>query len=127
MLQQCLFVGIGGFFGAISRYLISTKVQVISKSTVFPYGTLAVNFLGCLIIGFLSGIVLSSNWLSLSMQNLLITGFLGALTTFSTFGFETYTLIRNRAVKLAVVNIFLQLVVGISLLYFGFYVACILF
>ncbi|MCP4180679.1 MAG: fluoride efflux transporter CrcB [bacterium] len=127
MLLQCLFVGIGGFLGAISRYLISTKVQTLSKSSVFPYGTLAVNFIGCLIIGFLSGIVLNSNWLNLSLQNLLITGFLGALTTFSTFGFETYTLIRNGAVRLAVTNILLQVIVGISLLWFGFFIAGILF
>jgi fluoride exporter len=127
MLMQCLFVGIGGFFGAISRFIISTKVQNYSKSSVFPYGTLCVNFLGCLIIGFLSGIVLHSNYLNLDLQNLLITGFLGALTTFSTFGFETYALIRSRAITLAVINILLQVVIGITLLWFGFFIADILF
>ena len=127
MLLQCIFVGIGGFLGAISRYLISTKVQILSKSTLFPYGTLAANMLGCLIIGVMFGLVVNTTLLGESLQNLIITGFLGALTTFSTFGFETYALVRDKAIILAVVNILAQIIIGIVLVWLGFLIAGLFF
>jgi len=127
MLLQCIFVGIGGFLGAISRYLISTKVQILSKSTLFPYGTLAANMVGCLIIGVMFGLVVNTTLLGESLQNLIITGFLGALTTFSTFGFETYALVRGKAIILAVVNILAQIIIGIVLVWLGFLIAGLFF
>ena len=87
-----LFVGIGGFFGAVLRFLISGWVQKASGFT-FPVGTLAVNVLGSLLIGFL--VALFDNFLSPYWKAALVTGLLGALTTFSTFSYETFVLLQE--------------------------------
>ncbi len=125
MLLQYLMVGIGGFIGAVSRFFISTRVQEISKS-FFPYGTLAVNMLGCLLIGFLFGIIDNTQLLGLSAKNLLVTGFLGALTTFSTFGYETYILIRDKRIIQALANVLIQITVGILAVWLGYFISTIL-
>ena len=57
VLQNLLIIGIGGFIGAISRYLVSGAVQNLTKSYDFPYGTMSVNLLGCFIIGILIQLV----------------------------------------------------------------------
>ena len=99
------FVGIGGFFGAISRFLISTFVQ---KNTLsfFPIGTLSVNVLGSLIIGFL--VMFFEQIIAPEYKAVFITGFLGALTTFSTFSFETVAMIQSEEYSKAILNISLN-------------------
>ena len=77
-----LYVGIGGFLGAISRFLIAGFVQKIA-GILFPAGTLTVNVLGSFLIGFL--VMIFENIIAPQWKALFITGFLGALTTFSTF------------------------------------------
>jgi fluoride exporter len=119
VLLQCLMVGIGGFLGAVSRFFVSSRVQAISNS-FFPLGTLAVNMLGCLLIGILFGIVDSTQLLGPYAENLLITGFLGAFTTFSTFGYETLILLRDRKIIQAFANIFIQIFVGILAVWLGY-------
>ena len=124
MLINILVVGIGGFLGAISRYLISAGVQAVFFRSLFPFGTLVVNMLGCFIIGFLCAVAM--NWggaLSPRAKLLLITGFLGALTTFSTFSNETFELIRDSETFLAIVNISLQIVFGLIAVWLGYFAA----
>lgn len=82
MIINAIFVGIGGFFGAIARYLISEFQKKITPS--FPYGTLIVNLLGSLLLGLFTGSSISSPWILL-----LGTGFMGAFTTFSTLNLES--------------------------------------
>jgi fluoride exporter len=121
MLLQYLMIGVGGFFGAISRFFVSTQVQKLSNS-FFPFGTLTVNMLGCLLIGFLFGAVNSTQLFSLSVKHLLNTGFIGAFTTFSTFGYETFILIRDKKFIQALANILIQIVVGILAISLGYWV-----
>ena len=90
-----LLVGLGGFAGAAARYLLGGWVLHHTLSAKFPWSTFAVNLLGCLIIGLLSGLAERLDWFSPSMRLLLLTGLLGGFTTFSAFGLETVHLLRR--------------------------------
>ena len=96
MLQNVIFVALGGAIGAISRYLISEIVD----SSEFPSATFIVNTLGCLLIGFLSAFYLE-NLLSETVFLTLGIGILGAFTTMSTFSVETISLLRDDNLMLA--------------------------
>jgi len=104
-------VGIGGFFGAISRFLIATYVQKLS-SLFFPVGTLAVNVLGSFLIGFLY--LYFEQTINPISKALLVTGFLGALTTFSTFSLETFLLLQDGLYLKALLNILLNVTLTIT-------------
>lgn len=90
-----LLVGLGGFAGAVSRYLLGGWVLHHSLNARFPWSTFAVNALGCLLIGLLSGLAERLDWFTPSMRLLLLTGLLGGFTTFSAFGLETVHLLRR--------------------------------
>lgn len=96
-----LLVGLGGFAGAIARYLLGGWVLHHTLSAKFPWGTFTVNLLGCLVIGLLSGLAEKFDWLSPSLRLFLLTGLLGGFTTFSAFGLETVFLLRRGEVLLA--------------------------
>lgn len=113
-MPHLLVVGIGGFAGAILRYLISGFVQELSQSINFPYGTFTVNMLGCFFIGVLSHLVESQAGITAEVRLLLMVGLLGSFTTFSTFGSETLTLLQDHRLVLAAVNIGAHIVVGIT-------------
>jgi len=87
-----LAVGTGGFVGAILRFLISGWVQKLTP-TLFPIGTLSVNVLGSFIIGFMA--LYFESVVAPHQKALVITGMLGALTTFSTFSLETVTMLQG--------------------------------
>ena len=91
MFQNLLLVGLGGFMGALLRYSITGFFQGWSKSVHFPYGTLVVNLLGCLLLGFLSQIAETRGIISAEARSFLFVGLLGAFTTFSTFGNDLLT------------------------------------
>ena len=109
-------VGIGGFTGALVRFILSGWIQKISNST-FPFGTLSVNILGSFLIGFLFLYFQQIN-LSPHQKALFITGLLGALTTFSTFSLDTVLLMQQelylKAFSSVVLNVFLS--IGATLL-----------
>ena len=92
---KILLIGIGGFLGSVARYLASGVVQDVSRSVTFPWGTLAVNVVGCLLIGFVAQLAESRGFLTDASRGLVIIGFLGGFTTFSTFGNETFILLRD--------------------------------
>jgi len=91
-MYYLLAIGLGGFLGAVSRYLLSTWVQRLGS---FPFGTLAVNVLGCFAIGMLWALAREREEFSPNVQAFLAVGFLGSFTTFSTFGLESLNLLRN--------------------------------
>ena len=92
MLKSIMLVSLGAVVGAVARYLLS-EATVRMFGDGFPYGTLLVNVVGCLVIGILGGWGIPE--LSDMTRFLLITGLLGALTTFSTFGWESLELMQN--------------------------------
>ncbi len=100
--QILLSVGVGGFFGAVSRFILSGWVQRITGSS-FPYGTLAVNVLGSFLIGFL--LLYFEQSVAPQQKALIMTGFLGALTTFSTFSLETVLMLQQNLYLKAFSNI----------------------
>ncbi len=100
-----LYIGFGGFFGAISRFLIAGFVQK-QFNTLFPIGTLSVNVLGSFIIGFMA--MFFQNIVEPEYKALVITGFLGALTTFSTFSLENVTMLQDGDYGRVILNIILN-------------------
>jgi CrcB protein len=86
MFKASLFIGIGGFLGSISRYLLS---QYVDKKiiTLFPFGTFTVNILGCFLLGLLYALAEKEQVLTNELRLLLTVGFCGSFTTFSTFSY----------------------------------------
>ena len=118
-MRELFIVGSGGFIGSIARYVLSGIVTQASTVSRFPYGTLAVNTIGCLAIGALSGMAEQSGAFSPNARLLLFTGILGGFTTFSAFAYETYFLGREHAWSLAIVNIVAQVVLGLAAVWLG--------
>ena len=94
MLKDFMLVGCGSFLGGGCRFVVSKLIQVLIPLS-FPFGTFAVNILGCLIIGFLSGLNWAGGWMSPSVKLILTTGFCGGFTTFSTFMNESTALTHD--------------------------------
>jgi fluoride exporter len=108
-MTELLAVGAGGFVGAVLRYWVAGTVQRWSGG-VFPHGTLAVNVLGCLLMGAVMGLVEYRQFFGPHARLLLTMGFLGGLTTFSTFGYETFMLLRDNEYVSALANVVLNVV-----------------
>ena len=106
-----LSVGIGGFIGAIMRFSGSYYINKL-LGTSFPYGTLGVNILGSFVIGFLA--LYFEQTIAPNMKALLITGMLGALTTFSTFSLETILMLQQGLYAKGVLNITLNIIFTLS-------------
>lgn len=94
-LKQILLVGLGGFLGAAGRFRLGTWLLQQTADWRFPLGTFAVNTLGCLLIGFLSGLGGKYGILSAEVRLFLIPGLLGGFTTFSAFAHEGVSLMRR--------------------------------
>jgi fluoride exporter len=94
MLKTLFFIGSGSFIGGIARYLTSKVVQN-SIASSFPYGTLVVNVIGCLLIGLIFGISERTNLINDEWRIFLTIGFCGGFTTFSTFANENMILLRD--------------------------------
>jgi fluoride exporter len=120
VIKELLIVGCGGFFGAICRYLVSGWAQTFFKSP-FPFGTLTVNSIGSLLLGFIAGLSQTAI-ISPQLRMFIAIGLLGAFTTFSTFSYETMMLLRSQSYVEAFLNIAISLILGIILVYIGFIV-----
>ena len=117
-MRELLCVGLGGALGAIARYL-ATGVAHRLLGLRFPWGTLAVNVVGCLGIGIVMSLLTDRKLLRPELQLFLVTGILGGLTTFSTFGYETVALIRDGELRLALWNISVSLALGLAAVWLG--------
>jgi CrcB protein len=113
-----LLIGIGGFLGANARYLIGTWFAE-RYGPVFPYGTLVINVSGSLAIGFILELLIERALPHPNWRLFLVTGFLGAYTTFSTFSFETYALAQERSYLLAMTNVVGSAVLGLAAVVVG--------
>ena len=122
-MYRILLVGIGGFVGSVLRYLASGVVQDLSKSVAFPYGTLAVNVVGCFVIGFLSYLAETRGVFTAESRAFVFVGILGGFTTYSSFGNETINLWRDGEHSLVFANIASQLILGLGAVWLGRIVA----
>lgn len=113
-LAEAGAVGAGGFLGSLLRYWLSGAVYTLVPAPRLPWGTLAVNVLGCFAIGLLGGLVESRGVLTAGARLFLLIGILGGFTTFSTFGYETLALLREQALARAALNVALQVGLGLT-------------
>lgn len=118
-MGKILWVGFGGFLGSVGRYLLSEYVQRLMRGAVFPYGTLAVNLIGCLSIGFLAQWAGTRGVLSPEIRASLFVGLLGGFTTFSTFSYETMNLWQTGDTTAAFANIALHVLLGLGAAWLG--------
>ncbi len=110
-MGQFLYLGIGGIAGTFARYALTGIVQRFTR-TDFPAGTLAVNLIGCFLIGFFAAVTGKRFLLTQNTRLLLITGFCGAFTTFSALVLETAHLFQNGQVFKAILYLLLSLAAG---------------
>ncbi|MEO8519274.1 MAG: fluoride efflux transporter CrcB [Dermatophilaceae bacterium] len=115
--MSLLLVMAGAAIGAPLRYLGDRAIQG-RRDTVFPWGTFAVNVVGSLILGIVTGAVITGG-ASAQVQLAVGTGFCGALTTYSTFSYETLRLLEDEARLLAVVNVAASIVAGLLCAFLG--------
>jgi fluoride exporter len=118
-LTNILLVGLGGFIGSILRYLASGYVQQSTKSIDFPYGTLAVNVIGCFVIGFLAQLTEERGMFTSESRTFVFVGILGGFTTFSSFGNETLNLARDSQMMNALANVGANVILGLFAVWFG--------
>ena len=119
-LINAALVGSGGFIGALARYGLSGLVHRRIPLTTFPYGTLAVNLLGCFAIGVLAGFAESRQLFGPEFRVFALIGLLGGFTTFSTFGYETFAMIRDAEYLHAAANIGVHVIAGLALVWLGY-------
>jgi len=117
-MRLILVVGLGGFVGAVARYLVGGWVQRLLPAA-FPYGTLAVNVIGSLLLGAVFELGTARGALDPQLRLMLGVGVLGAFTTFSTFSLETLNLVREGSVFLAGTNVATNLLLCLAAVWLG--------
>lgn len=122
MIKEILLVGLGGGIGSILRFLTSKLALKIHPGD-FPLGTFCVNILGCFLIGLLLGLSIKHEWLSLQGKYLLITGFCGGFTTFSTFSMENLYLYQSGNYAMLIIYTAASLIIGFGAVWGGLLLA----
>ena len=117
-MKHLLLIGIGGFFGSIARYLVS-KLNITWSFHDIPMGTLTANVVGSLIIGILLGVFMRVEAPFTNLRLLLVVGFCGGFTTFSSFTNENFLLLQNGQFLTALIYALGSVILGISFVYIG--------
>ena len=119
-IRNIIAVGAGSFIGGIARHLVSLAMKGISKG--FPWATLLVNLLGCLIIGLLWGFLSRNAYESTSWGLFLTVGLCGGFTTFSTFSKEALAMLQSGQIWGFACYIAISVLAGIALVALGYYI-----
>lgn len=119
MATKLLLLALAGAIGTLARYFLGGAVQRLSGGA-FPWGTFAVNMTGTLLFGFVWSLAEDRLVISGEARAIILVGFMGAFTTFSSFMFETGELMRDSQWALAFGNIALQNLTGVLFLFIGF-------
>lgn len=116
---KVLLIAVGGGVGTLFRYLLSGWAQSFANGW-FPLGTLIVNLTGCLLIGILAAFFAGPHLIREEYRLALMVGILGGMTTYSSFGWETFALAKDGELRLALVNLLLTNVLGLCAVWFGY-------
>lgn len=117
-MLKWIYIAVGGVTGTVARYWFSTAIYR-KWGTDFPYGTLMVNVSGCLLIGLFHSMAEDKLWLGPEERILLMTGFCGAYTTFSTLILDTSNLMKGDEISRAFLNIAASLIIGFAFFRIG--------
>ena len=121
-MNKILFFGVAGLLGTLGRYWLSGWADERWGAS-FPIGTLIVNLVGCLLIGFLFHATEEKYLVDPVLRSAVLIGFLGGFTTFSSFGVQTFNLLRDGEIFLAGVNVLVSNVAGLLLVWIGYAVS----
>jgi CrcB protein len=114
-----VLIACGGAAGAVARFVVTSAAQRLTDSS-FPFGTLIVNVAGCAAIGVAAAVLAGPAFGREDYRLALVVGFLGAFTTFSAFGFETFALLMERAWWSAFANVAISNVAGLLAVWLGY-------
>ena len=117
--MDLVWVGVGGFTGAIARYVIDGVVADLTQASAFPWGTLVVNLSGAFLLGVLTTVIVDRAALPAELRGPVLIGFIGAYTTFSTFMLESWRLVEAGSYGLAVVNLAGSVGLGLAAVFAG--------
>jgi|SRR6266498_631170 len=124
-MQRLIFIGLAGFAGTLMRYWLSEWTARRFGET-FPTGTLVVNLIGCFLAGLFFSLMFDRYLVSPTVRTVILIGLLGGFTTFSSFGLQTFTLLRDGEMGLALFNIAISNVGGLLMVWVGYSLAKIL-
>ena len=124
-MQRLILIGLAGFAGTVLRYGLSGWTARRFGET-FPLGTLVVNMIGCFLAGLLFYLMFDRYLVNQTIRTVVIIGLLGGFTTFSSFGLQTFTLLRDGEMGLALLNIAASNLGGLLMVWFGYSLARVL-
>ena len=118
-MQKTIFIALAGLVGTLLRYWLSGFVARQYGET-FPWGTLAVNLIGCLVAGVVFFLTEERFLLSPTVRTVILIGLLGGFTTFSSYGLQTFTLLRDGEFGLAILNVITSNILGLFMVWIGY-------